>query len=223
MPSNKILARSLLIAAAGAVAAGCGTSPASQSELAPIHSVFVKPIDEPRVRVVRTTEMYDVFDWTPSGTNVRFDELAAQKGLHPGAEIREALTDAFRKHGYATDTSSVAADAVVEVKIEGMAYFVPPPGFALFGSGCNPHAEFDITMRNTRTGSTILSHHYRFQTSGYAGVTGDMVFAADPKYVDVPCDSLWSEPQLPVDAFRSAIQQLAQSVGNEVAKSGAGR
>jgi hypothetical protein len=193
--------------------AGCGTTPANPTQLATIHSVYIKPDKEPQVKA-----FVGYIDWTPTGTDVTLNSVVTAHGLRLSAEMHDTLESAFRADGYEVRESADGVDAVIDYDVDVAMYMQNAP---IFGGGCSPLALIDIAMKDAKSGATIFSHTYRLQSGGGTGITGHILLPSDPKYDVSDCATLWSDPQLPVDAFRSALPQVARNVGVEVAKPGA--
>jgi hypothetical protein len=193
-----------------ATIAGCGTAAVDKTRLTTIHSVYIATVHDRRISV-----LVAMMDWSPLSTKTTFDDVLTRQGLHLGAEMHSAVADALKADGYQISPALADADAIVEARVTAADYVARP---SLFGVGCTPIALLDVKVRNFHTDSTILSRTYRLQNGGGVGLTGDVLLPSDPKYDVDDCATLWSNPQLPVDAFRAALPELTRAVAADLVK-----
>ena len=193
----------------GLALAGCSTPQVDQAQLADIHSVFLKPVDDRHIEVRNPADN----DWTPSASDSSLNEVVTRGGLHIGSETHSAITGALVDAGYQIATTPNTADSVVGIVIERAFYTMNPP---ILGGGCEPFALFDVTMTNAKTGATILSRTYRYQSGGGTGMTGHILLDAGSAHDVDDCKALWANPQISVDGFRSAESDLARALGDTI-------
>jgi len=205
----------MLIAAMVAMASltNCAAAPVSPAQLAPIHTVFLGPIDNPHISVRDGLNN----DWIPSASNISLNDVVDRQGFRIGSETRAALSKAFAQQGYQVVSAPNDADAVVGVEIERAFYFPEPP---IAGGGCEPFALFDVSMTSARTGATIFNRTYRFQSGGGTGLTGHILLDAGSKFNVDDCSALWVDPQKVIEAFRAAVAELSQAIVSEIKKPG---
>jgi hypothetical protein len=209
---QRLIGRSAILMTIAVMLSSCGTAPADLKRLATIRSVFVEQIPEPQYRVLVGLGGMDM---SPPGSNPSFNDMMLKQGFRLGAETHDALASALAKDGYQIVADKNLADAVLKVAFMIGGYGAEPP---IAGGGCAPIFFVDASMENALDGATLLRHRYSFQSSGGAGLTGHIVLRADAKYFAEDCDTLWSNPQLPKEAFRAMSAQLTQSIAIELAK-----
>lgn len=193
----------------GMLLAACATAQVDQAQLSVVRSVFIEPIKQPQIRMLS-----GLYDWAPSGGPSLHDLLTA-RSLDLATETRTALASAFAGDGYEVSKSAAAADATVNVEITWANYFANPP---IVGGGCTPTALFDISMKAKQTGTTIFRREYRLQNGGNAGITGHVILPSDAKYELADCGALWTQPDVPIEAFRAAITMFKNAVAAEVTR-----
>jgi len=193
-------------------ATGCTTARVDQAQLVSVHSIFLKPIYERHVEVRNPGD----FDWTPSASHPSLNDVVLKRGLRIGAETFSAVAKSLARDGYSVVDTPTTADAVVEVTIERAYYNMNPP---IAGGGCEPFGLFEASVTNSRTGATILRITYSYQRGGSAGILSDINMDAGSAYNVDDCATLWSNPQIAVDAFRAAAVDLANTLAGQLTKS----
>lgn len=108
-----------------------------------------------------------------------------------------------------------AADAILDTDIEFADYVA---GMPILGGACTPIVSFNVHLMDAKTGARVFARTYRFQSGGDTGLTGDVLLDAGPKYDIDDCASLWSNPRVAIDAFRTAVGDVANAARADLQK-----
>jgi hypothetical protein len=181
------MARVIATVAIFTALSACATAPVDKAQLAQVHSIALEGFAEP-----------DYF-------------LAAR--AHVGADSYRAIGKMLLDHGYKIVPDRKSADAILAVEFP---VATDNGADEIMTGGCTPLMQIEITMK-AANGKTIFRRTYAFANKPMAGL-GEVLLRVDPKFTVSDCTNsgIMANADLVVAAFKSAVPELAEALGNEL-------
>lgn len=187
----------------------CATQqPADPTKLRSVDTIVLSGFSEPNLQVLAGgVAPFSLGD---------FAEKMAQQQLKLGAETKATLSSALEGIGYKVEVNNTSkGDAVLDGTFKFAGYVVYP---IILGGGVNLIVTFEAKLTDTKTGASLFSRGYVYETDPDSGLRGLVEMPADPKYNFANTDAIDANPELAAEGLRSFAPALAASIAKDFAK-----